>query len=238
MEVILFRSRKKKPDCYPRLKLNGKYLSFSDSVKYLGITLEPFLNWERHIHNVCLKLKSATGIISKLRYYLPQQILKSVYHALFNSHLNYSCQVWGQGSNRLDRIIILQKRCIRLITFSEFRAHSSPLFHQLSLLKFPDLVKLHNLISIHNICNKSAPSRIVNTYSLRYYPEAHVTRGKRVGLFVTPMCQTSTYGIRSVLYQSIDHWNSLQKHFPDTRLATFSIAKFKTIVFCHLLAQY
>ena len=40
---------------------------------------------------------------------------------------------------------MLPKKAIRLITFSDFDAHTSPLFFQLKLLKLHDHIKLENL---------------------------------------------------------------------------------------------
>ena len=43
----------------------------------------------------------------------------------------------------------MQKKVIRLITFSEFNAHTSPLFFQLKLLKLQDHIKLQTLYFMH-----------------------------------------------------------------------------------------
>ena len=43
----------------------------------------------------------------------------------------------------------MQKKVIRLITFSDFDAHTSPLFFQLKLLKLLDHIKLQTLYFMH-----------------------------------------------------------------------------------------
>ena len=43
----------------------------------------------------------------------------------------------------------MQKKVIRLITFSDFDAHTSPLFFQLKLLKLQDHIKLQTLYFMH-----------------------------------------------------------------------------------------
>ena len=103
------------------ITINNKTLKLSESVKYLGVTLDHFLNWKLHIKNLCSKLSSANGAISRLRYYVPNSTLIQIYYALFFSHLNYACQIWGQIDNQgLQRILMLQKKCVRLMTFSDF----------------------------------------------------------------------------------------------------------------------
>ena len=64
----------------------------------------------------------ANGILSKIRYYVPIKTCRQVYYAIFYSHLIYGCCVWGLTSEEnLSKIEILQKKCIRIISFSDFR---------------------------------------------------------------------------------------------------------------------
>ena len=67
--------------------------------------------------------------------------MKHIYYYQFYSHLTYGCQLWGQKENEIDQTITLQKKAIRLITFSHYQAHSSPLFKELGLLKLTDIIK-------------------------------------------------------------------------------------------------
>ena len=50
------------------------------------------------------------------------------------------------------KIFILQKRCIRLITFSEFQEHTKPVFKSFKMLKLQEvnLFVLQELITIKN----------------------------------------------------------------------------------------
>ena len=60
----------------------------------------------------------------------------SVYFSLFYSLALYGCLVWSYSTQRnVDRIINLQKLCIRIITYSEFTEYTRPLSSELKLLK-------------------------------------------------------------------------------------------------------
>ena len=53
--------------------------------------------------NICTlkqKLNIANGILAKLRYYVPANTLKTIYFALFDSHMRYACQIWGQSHSK------------------------------------------------------------------------------------------------------------------------------------------
>ena len=64
--------------------------------KYLGVLIDEHLLFKDHIKFLKQKLNKANGILAKLRHHLPSDILKIVYYSLFDTHLHYACQVWGQ----------------------------------------------------------------------------------------------------------------------------------------------
>ena len=46
------------------------------------------------------KLNQAIGSLSKVRHFISQHLLKTIFYSLFSSHLIYGCQVWGQNQAR------------------------------------------------------------------------------------------------------------------------------------------
>ena len=54
-EVVLFKSVKKQTEATLKLKLNGKRLYTTNSVKYLGIKIDENLNWHEQINNAAVK---------------------------------------------------------------------------------------------------------------------------------------------------------------------------------------
>ena len=92
-EVVLFKSSRKLTDVPLKLKLNGKRLYPTNSVKYLGINIDENLTWKQQISDIAIKLNKANGILSKLRHFIDRKTLKSniiQYHAIFEPHLYYS----------------------------------------------------------------------------------------------------------------------------------------------------
>ena len=58
----------------------------------------------------------------------------------------------GTPKSSLKPLSILQRRIIRILTYSEFRCHTSPLCFKLNILKLTDVYKL-KLRFIYNIIN-------------------------------------------------------------------------------------
>ena len=81
-----------------------------------------------HISHISKKISRAIGIMYKLRPYLPINVMKNVYYNLIYSHIVYAIEVWGSAfKTELDKILILQKRATRLMTYNDVFGTSKPL---------------------------------------------------------------------------------------------------------------
>ena len=101
-------------------------------------------------------------MLSKIRNFVNFNILKSIYHAILESHLNYSLTVWAQNANSIKRLLVLQKKSLRIMHFLKRNAHTSNLFKNLNILKLPDKVSLENCILICKYFNQSLPKSFKN----------------------------------------------------------------------------
>ena len=46
------------------------------------------LNWKEHINEVAIKLNRANAMLYKVREFISTDPLRSIYYAIFDSHLN------------------------------------------------------------------------------------------------------------------------------------------------------
>ena len=110
-------------------------LERKDHVKYLGVIIDRHLSWKHHINYIALKISRNIGIISTLRHFVPLKTLISIYNSLISPYISYGLITWGQASKtHLEKILILQKRAVRLINFLPFRTHAIPYFAQYNIL--------------------------------------------------------------------------------------------------------
>ena len=124
-EVVLFSS-KKQLDCDLEIKLNGKRLYKTDSVRCLGILIDKRLTRKPQINNVALKLNKANDMWSKLRHVSDIKTLSSVYYAIFESHLCYASLIWAQNTNSVKRLQLLQKKSLRIMFFQSRNSQTGP----------------------------------------------------------------------------------------------------------------
>ena len=95
------------------------------------------------------KLNRANAMLYKVTDFVNINILKSINYALFESHINYTCIIWGQHISTINRLYILQEKALTIINFKERNSHSSPFFHCSKIIKIADKVKIDNCLFIN-----------------------------------------------------------------------------------------
>ena len=91
-----------------------------------------------------IKLSTANGILCKLRRYVPQNALISVYSSLAYFYLQYAILCWGNASTKeLNKLHVCQNRLVKTITYSiRLKTRLKPLFLQLNFLKVDLIFKM------------------------------------------------------------------------------------------------
>ena len=215
-EYIIFKSAQKRLNYDFRLYINGKRLLPSKCIKYLGVLLDSDLSWKSQIDATAVKLKRANGALAKLRHFVPTHVLKLAYYAIFQSHLQYCCQIWGQPNTLyIKRISVLQNCAMRLMSFKCPRESASSLYADLKILKFADLVHLHNIILLKNLSLDKMPDSIQNTYT-------DLTRDSDfTDFYDIPDVRTVGFGEHSIKYNCLLSWNEIQSLLLPTKLDDF-----------------
>ena len=210
-ELIFFHSRQHLMNYEDiSIKFNGIKLLPVDHVKYLGMYIDKYLSWNFHIAHLSKKLSRANGILSKLRHNASMETCLQVYYAIFHSHLIYSCNIWGLTlEENIKKIEVLQKKCLRIMTFSEFNCHTTPLFINLKLLKIPDFIKIQQLKLVYSFYSNMLPCGLKPLFKLNSDIHDYATKSVSQNLLHIPRINTSTYGTKSIRYTGPILWNFL-----------------------------
>ena len=247
-ELIYFRKNGTAPTL--KIKLHGKTLVPTKFVKYLGIYLDEFLSGEVQCSELIKKLNRANGMLAKARHFVPDLELKNIYHAIFSSHILYGSQVWTPKLISVtEKITRLQKAAMRIMTFSEFKAHSEPLFKQLEILKFRDSIAVNNCLFVHDYFNNDLPLSFSNIFKITYDMYEYSTRQATTGKLYIPQYKTTTFGLKCIYKRCIDSWNKLSteintlnnhrtREIKDINLLTFSRTVLKDKLTKHILSTY
>ena len=137
---ILFSHKNMKTDPNISLCMQGIKIERVESTKFLGVVIDEKLTWKKHIDYIKLKIAKALGVMNRVRNTLPHKILLLLYQTLILPLLLYCIIIWGSAKmSNLNKLLLLQKRAVRLCTAASFRAPSNPLFLKLKLLKVVDI---------------------------------------------------------------------------------------------------
>ena len=120
---------------YPDLYLNGNKIERVTQFNYLGLILQANLSWNKHISHISLKVSKTIGILNRLKSIYPRKVLLTLYNTLILPHFIYCILSWGSVLRENHQLHLLQKKAIRIITNSNYIAHTEPLLKELELLK-------------------------------------------------------------------------------------------------------
>ena len=178
---VIFRSRNRRvPIILEQLQIDGLNISRLQNVKFLGVTMNEFLNWNIHISDICKSLARNVGLLSKLKYVLSKNVLYMIYNSIVLPYLNYCNYVWGNTyKSHLLKLYTFQKKAVRIITKSHYGSPSSPLFNKLQILPILDLITLNTLIFMYSVQAKILPDNffkmfIPNSNTVKPRLEAHI----------------------------------------------------------------
>ena len=153
--MVFHPHQKDVKDQIPNLKINDSEIELVENFNFLCIQLDKNLNWKTHTNLIANKLSKYSGILNRLKRYLPLFVLRMLYFCLVNSQISYGLLSRGFQCKRLEK---LQKRIIRIITCSKYNAHTDPLFKRANVLKINDVFKLNALKFYYKYTNNELPS--------------------------------------------------------------------------------
>ena len=152
-------------------------------------------------------------MLSKICHYVPKTELKSIYHAIFASHLRYGCQIWGlENTKKVEKIKKIQDKALRIINFAEFRAPVDPLNFSNELLKLSDMVRLSNCLLVHDFIQKVLPDCFADyfeKFEIKYTD--FKTKNSELGNLFVPSVNKTGAGLHSVGFGSIECWSGVSR---------------------------
>ena len=152
-ELVIFKHQRKKIDNEVKIKLSRTRLYPTDSVIYLGIRIDENLNWKHHVSDNAIKLNIANALLFKVRRFPNVNTLKTIYYTIFDSYISYANVVWAQNANVVNRVSILQKKTLRIISFQP-----RDYLLRANLLRFNEKIQLENVLLVSKYFNNILPS--------------------------------------------------------------------------------
>ena len=155
--------------------LNGKQLKPVEYTEFLGVYVDEKLSWKQHINYIKSKVSKSLGILSLCRKHFDKKTLVSLYYSFIYPLLIYSIEVWGSSCKTyLQCLWKLQKRCVRLISCSPYRAHKKRIFTQVGILS--KLYDMKVLLFVYKFLNVKLPKVFENFFITNNLYHSYSTR--------------------------------------------------------------
>lgn len=97
------------------VRTNRKSIAQSGSTKFLGLYIDRCLTWSVHVDALCGKLASRCFALKTLSHSVGLPILRRYYFGYIHSLISYAIIAWGASSGCSRRVLILQKRAVRIM---------------------------------------------------------------------------------------------------------------------------
>jgi hypothetical protein len=198
--------------------------------KLLGIFLDEHLSLDAHVNHICSKLTRYLYCIKQAKHVVSKSGMKALYFALIHSLFTYCTAILNSitmaNKARIEKV---QKKAIRIMTASNYNAHTTPLFIQHGILPFDKLILQAQLTFMHSIEYNYAPSSYENVWPKNAVrdPERNL---RNANDYFLPIPRTETFK-RSTYYALPCAWNNLT---PAIKLQQNTIT-FKWALRAHLL---
>jgi hypothetical protein len=149
---------------------NNTFISNTSNTKFLGLVITN--SWKDHITHLIPKLSKACYVLRRIRPFMSQDALKSVYYSYFHSLLTYGIIVWGNSSYS-SHIFRLQKKAVRIITGSRPRDSCTEVFKHLRILPLQSQYILSLLLFVVDNKNLFHVNSEINSINTRQNSNLH-----------------------------------------------------------------
>ena len=146
----------------------------------------------------------------------------------------YRIAVWGfTFKSYVQKLFLIQKKIVRVMTFNKVTEHSSHIFTRLEFIKIEDIRQFRLLSFVYYCLNRTAPvyfhDYFVSCSQLNHFNTRQTSRGD---LFLERK-NTFQYGTRPIEYNGARLWNMLP--VPIRESSTGSAFQFESKKHCLLI---
>ena len=191
------------------IRIDGERIHEVLKTKFLGVIIDKNLSWKDHITYISGKIARGLGMIIKTRKYLNKSALMSLYYSFIYPYITYCNHIWGTACiSHLNKLIVLQKKAIRIISGAKFRAPSAPLFSSLGVIKIMDINMYLIARFMFRVYNEEVPIQFISMFTVNRAIHLHYTR--QVNELHIPRVKTNLRKF-SIKYRGAVIWNRVLK---------------------------
>ncbi len=117
--------------------------------------------------------------LNKVKNILNEKHLLTLYYSLIYPYLDYGISLWGSShTSYLNKLLVIQKKAVRVIKKVNYNDHTSPLFKELNILKINDIHMLQVAKYMYNMKRGTLPTPLSKQIKLNANMHTHNTRNR------------------------------------------------------------
>ena len=132
-------------------------------------------------------MSQGLGIIAKLKPFLKDNLIRTIYFSVVYSHLYYGIQAWGSADlTTLNKLAILQNKAVRILSGVQYfqiygqepgpLPSSEPLYKKLEVLKMHDIYELSISNFVFSTLTSESPAIFDEWFRYDHEVHDHTTR--------------------------------------------------------------
>ena len=203
---------KKYTDSVFNIQIDGVVVDRVHVTKFLGVLVDDALTWNNHITSACKNISKNMSMLYKVKHILNSNSLYTLYCSLLLPYFSYACEIWGNTyTSRIENLIMMQKKAIRVVDKSLFRDHTNPLFVKYRCLKFQDVINMKTLLIVHRAKNNNLPTKIQKLFKSIDNTHSYFTRSSSKGNFDVKYRRTKMKSM-TISVKGVKLWNELEEY--------------------------
>ena len=208
--IIGSRYRLSKIEDDPKIRLGESDIKRVKQAKTLGIVIDEQLLWKKQIDEIATKVSIGIGMLRRMKAYVPQYTLETVYNALIMPHFDYCSLVWDNCSKHLqDKIQKLQNRAARVISGKTYDIRSSEILENLGWQTLLERRRRKKALLMHKIRNNNGlPEGLISMFTSNNNSNYNL-RSNEIDFAMSK--PNTNYLKKSFSYSGASFWNNLPK---------------------------
>ena len=222
------------------MKINDQTIDTVNSTTFLGVKIENSLSWSTHINYISNKISKSIGALKKGASILNHETMIKLYSSLIDPYIQYCNIIWGNAPNvHLNRILLLQKRAIRIAEGIGYRDHTGTHFIENNILRIKDAFKLSCSIFLYKLNKTLYPAPII----FHFYDAIFTHVGRETGLRSAFRNEVRVQRCRTALRMntfticSAKLYNEFILPYDAINSST-SLSSFKKLIKCLIISEY